>query len=99
MVQSMANKTFGSVDYDEVLSDLRAKKKEVDKAIEAIENLKKIGFFSGNSSSYQKSIVLDTQKTTSNVATMSVYNAAVFLLEKEGHTLTTRQVVEAILKE
>ncbi len=84
-----------SVDYGDVLSDLKAKRKELDKAITSIENLGSMGLFSG-SNGHEDIPVIDTH--IEDLRGQGTYEATAALLKKSGNSMKTSDIFNALLK-
>ena len=71
------------IDYRGILSDLRAKRTELDKAIAAFETLEKTGLLQ----THIPVAVSNSQIRSANLSSLSSYDAAIQLLKQKGHPI------------
>lgn len=81
-----------SVDYADVLSDLKAKRKEIDKAIASFEALGNMGLFSGS----EKIQVINPQIV--DLRGQGTYEATAALLKINGKSMKTKDIFNTLLK-
>lgn len=72
-----------SINYDSILSDLKYKRSELDKAITHLENVHN-----------RESVMIVTH---GSIALLGVYEGAVRLLEEKGTSMKTDEIVEKII--
>ena len=78
------------VDYADVLSDLRAKRSELDRTISQLERLSKIGLL--NQEQPKSSPEHKAAPKANGLADMTVYDAAVAILEESGAPMKTADI-------
>lgn len=89
-----------SIDYAIVLSDLKAKRAEIDKTIIHLENLSKMGILNPNDAKQDidKKEFMFHSPTISNLANMGVYDATIVVLEKIGSPMKTAEIHEVLVE-
>lgn len=89
-------KNLQHIDYNAVLSDLKSKRLELDKAITHLDNLMSLGILHY----YDDALISNAGgagSKKSEVANLGVYDGAIHLLKAKGSKMTTDEIVTAIL--
>lgn len=88
------------IDYSTVLSDLKSKRTQLDKAIVNIENLINIGLIPSSDVATTNRVpnsIANIPSKKIDVANLGVYEGAIYLLEEKGNTMRTEDIVEKII--
>lgn len=80
------------VDYADVLSDLRAKRNAIDKTIAQLEHLGVIGVLNEQPKEHNDQKIGNDVPKANGLANMTVYDAAVAILEKNGSPMKTNDI-------
>lgn len=85
-----------SIDYANVLSDLRAKRKELDKAIASIEALNGMGLLSPTANGHERPVIIGNSLVDSRGK--GAYEATADLLKLTGKSMKTKEIYDTLIQ-